>query len=397
MPVSYRAVSISNMNRVLTLLALPMVLLFLGCKQKRPLVKKQHCVKYASLPVKYAKGFSVDYYYGFRVITISNPQVPNRVIATYVLKNNKKPLPLDFASAKQINYPAQKTVCFSTTHIAFMDELGLTDSIIGVTNSRFVYNTKVHQNIKRGLTYDVGADNSPDYEKIISLKPDVIMTYGDAEGNDASDTKLNRMGGAVVINFDYMEQHPLARAEWIKFIGVLYNMEDVADSIFNDIETKYNAVKDSVTNIRASKQPRVVCNSPFKGIWYMPCGENYTCKLIADAGGDFIWKDANNSNGLNLSLDYESVFEKAHNADYWLLNSTSSSIRELVEMDSRNKSFLAIQVKSVFNYDKRKTASGGLDFWESGVCHPERILRDLATIFYPQHFTYPLFYYQQVK
>jgi iron complex transport system substrate-binding protein len=34
----------------------------------------------------------------------------------------------------------------------------------------------------------------------------------------------------------------------------------------------------------------------------------------------------------------------------------------------------------VYNFLRRTTPSGANDFWESGVVHPERILRDLQKI-----------------
>ena len=37
--------------------------------------------------------------------------------------------------------------------------------------------------------------------------------------------------------------------------------------------------------------------------------------------------------------------------------------------------------RRVFNNNRRQTPSGGSDFWESGNVRPDRILRDLRTIF----------------
>jgi len=34
----------------------------------------------------------------------------------------------------------------------------------------------------------------------------------------------------------------------------------------------------------------------------------------------------------------------------------------------------------VFNNNRRQTPAGGSDFWESGVIHPDLVLRDLSLI-----------------
>ena len=41
----------------------------------------------------------------------------------------------------------------------------------------------------------------------------------------------------------------------------------------------------------------------------------------------------------------------------------------------------AVKERRVFNNNRRQTPSGGSDFWESGNVRPDRILRDLRTIF----------------
>jgi len=97
--------------------------------------------------------------------------------------------------------------------------------------------------------------------------------------------KLDALHINSVLDLDYKEQDPLGRAEWLKFMAAFYGREKEADSIFNETEKNYLALKEKVKGV--SKKPAVFCNLPFKEIWYMPCGENYIALLIADAGGDF--------------------------------------------------------------------------------------------------------------
>ncbi len=47
----------------------------------------------------------------------------------------------------------------------------------------------------------------------------------------------------VIYNGDWVESSALAKAEWIKFFGVLFNKEREADSIFNTIEKNYSEAK----------------------------------------------------------------------------------------------------------------------------------------------------------
>lgn len=179
-----------------------------------------------------------------------------------------------------------------------------------------------------------------------------------------------------------MEQDPLARAEWIKFVAVFFDKEYEADSLFQIVESEYNHLKSIVSGYK--NQPKVFCNLPFKDVWYMPCGDNYMTHLIADAGGDFLWKEYDATNGLNLSLDYEAVYNKAAKADFWINPGTAKSLAEIEAADIKNRQFHAFQKASVFNNNARLSNSGGFDFWESGVVYPNLVLADLIAIFHPE-------------
>jgi iron complex transport system substrate-binding protein len=74
------------------------------------------------------------------------------------------------------------------------------------------------------------------------------------------------------------------------------------------------------------KQPlQVVCNVPYEDIWYVPGGNNYRANLLADAG--IIYPRAQTDNSGSLSLDVETVYPIALQADAWLLILTHRNTR----------------------------------------------------------------------
>ncbi|MBL0309464.1 MAG: hypothetical protein IPP77_07270 [Bacteroidetes bacterium] len=121
-------------------------------------------------------------------------------------------------------------------------------------------------------------------------------------------------------------------------------------------------------------------------------------RLIEDAGGDFLWKNTNANNGLNLNLDYEAVYNKAAEADFWINSGFAKSLADIKAADSKNTFFKAWKTNKVFNNNLRNTPAGGFDFWESGTVNPDLILSDLITIFHPDFIpAHQLYYYQQLK
>lgn len=384
------------MNRV-WLLVICYWLLVASCHQKGSSHEaiRTHSVKGTSFSIKYAKGFSVDYYGGFKVITVKDWRDSTKIFAQYILIPKGDSVPIHFSNSIVINTPVRKVVCISTNHIAELSRLNLTDSIAGVANVNLIYNEEVVNCVRENKIADLGNDEL-NYEKMVELTPSFVFTSGDWDGGDKMKMKLKSLHIKSVLNLDYREQEPLARAEWIKFTAAFYDREVEADSIFNEVEKNYLSLKEKVNSVSA--KPTVFSNLPFKEIWYMPCGENYMAKLIAEAGGDFLWKDAKATNGLNLNLDYEAVYAKAADADIWLCNGFARSLAEIKSADKKNTFFKAYKTGNVFNNDKRNTSSGGFYFWESGAVNPDKILADLIFIFHPELLpNHELYYYRKLK
>ena len=135
---------------------------------------------------------------------------------------------------------------------------------------------------------------------------------------------------------------------------------------------------------------------PWKGTWYMSGGKSFQAKLFKDAQGYYLWADSPKESGMPLNI--ETVIEKAINADVWLNTNSINSLEEIKSSDERFTAFKAFKSGRVFNFNKRVNISGGNDYWESGVVHPDWILRDLIKIFHPiMAKDYEFIYYQQLK
>ena len=55
-----------------------------------------------------------------------------------------------------------------------------------------------------------------------------------------------------------------------------------------------------------SKHPKVMINTPYAGSWFMASTESYVARLIADAGGDYIYKK--NTSNRSLPIDLEEAY-----------------------------------------------------------------------------------------
>ncbi len=331
--------------------------------------------------IAYAKGFRIVEFPGYTKINVHNPwQGAENISFTYYLVNSENDVPKELTGKIVIRTPVKKIVCLSTTHIALLEFVDEISSIVGMSSPQFVTNNEVINAISRGEITDVGYEKNLDFEKIVHLNPDLVLAYGIGSEVTGYMKKLNELGITVVLNGEYLEKEPLAKAEWVKFIAAFYNKENVALMKFDKLARQYNFLKDIAS--KEKDKPLILTGLPWKGVWYMPGGESFAAQFIKDAGGSYLWNK--NRSIEALPLDMETVYEKALNADCWINPGAASGIKDILRVDKRLGELDVIQTGMIFNNNAVVNKKGGNDYWESGVTNPHLILKDLVKIFHPE-------------
>ena len=117
--------------------------------------------------------------------------------------------------------------------------------------------------------------------------------------------------------------------------------------------------------------------------------------MISDAGGIYLWKE--NSQRESLPLNFEKVMDRANQATIWINTGNANTLNEILNEDPRLGNIKSFKNKQVYNNNAKMNASGGNDFWESGITHPQLVLKDLIKIFHtevlPNH---SLVYYKKL-
>jgi len=351
-------------------------------------------------PVKKARADLNKYAHGFQIIPMGeimrldvfNPWENARNFTySYYLIPKSIAVPDSLASRKIIRTPVEKVVVLSTTHIGFIEKLGFESSIIGVSGKDFVTNSIVKKGIEQGLVHDVGYDQNLNYELLLQMKPDLVMAYGIGSDVAAHPSKMNDLNIPVVINAEYLEETPLGRAEWLVFTGSFYNQTEHAQQVFNKIVMEYDSLKNLVS--ATSHKPLVLSGLPYKDNWWVPGGKSYMANMIADAGGDYLWKDNPSRESFVVSL--ESAIVKASQAEVWINTGQTHSIQEILESDERFKIIPSLQKKMVYNDNKEMNPTGGNEVWETGAANPQDLLRDLILMFHPEIKIDRAFHYYQ--
>ena len=344
--------------------------------------------------VDYAKNFTIEHKEGYKLLTVLTPWASATEPLLYVLVPKGQPDPSGVEGAMIVHTPVESFGSLSSTYLPFLEQVGELESLVAVSSGAYVFNPEVQNWLQAGAVSEVGSGAEVNVERLVDLNPELVMTSASGYLEYDSHPQLLEAGLKVVINSDYLEQNPLGRAEWGKFIAAFFDKEVEADRLFDEMVTRYQQTKDLTSGL--TERVTVLTNTAYEGIWYMPGGESYIAIFLEDAGADYVFKGSEGSGA--QPLDLEVVLEQAKDADYWINVGAMSDLASLAAMDARYADFKAFQDGNVYTYSKRVNELGAVDYFESGAAAPDVILMDLIKVFYPDLAPdHEFVYYQALK
>jgi iron complex transport system substrate-binding protein len=296
----------------------------------------------------------------------------------YVLIPSGSNIPKHIAAAQIIEVPVKNMVVTSTSHLPFLDLLDASANLVGFPNTKYVSSTRIRSRIDQGLVKEVGDIDGLDFEILIELQPELVVSY--ISGADRNEIKqLKQAGIPTVLNLDFLENSPLGRAEWIKFMGLLLGKFEFADSVFKGIERNYLELQ-ALVDIPMDR-PKVFSGIVYGDTWFAPGGNSFVSKFIQDAGGDYSWSDYPDYGSIELS--FEAILERNTHTEFWIGSGAYTSRKDLQASDHRYAYFQAFKNDRVYNYHGRIGATGGFEYLETAGARPDLVLGDIIKILHP--------------
>jgi iron complex transport system substrate-binding protein len=329
-----------------------------------------------TISLRYVTNLTLVKHNGFTVATVRNPWDTTKILHTYLLVPKSAEISDSMPKGTIVRTPLSNALIYSSVHNSLVADLGALEAIKGVCDSKYISNKEIAGRIAAGTVTDCGNSQSPDIEKIIRLSPDAILLSPYENSNGYG--KLSQLNIPIVECADYMENSPLARAEWMKFYGILFGKEAEADSMFNATEQQYIALKKSVESI--SKRPSVMTDAIYSGTWYVPGAYSTTACFIRDAGGKNPFDTYKQAGSAAISP--EQALYTAHNADIWLVRYSSPTDLTLEEFNKENaiySQFDAFKQKNVYGCNTAKSL-----IYEDMSFHPQLLLAEMIGIFHPE-------------
>ena len=343
-----------------------------------------------TLSLKYSTLLNIVRYNGYTMAEVRNPWNKGKVLHTYILVPRDAEMPEGLPHGSVIRTPVQRAAVFTTVHCSLLTTLGHGDNIVAVADLKYIKVPYVQQQVKAGRIADCGSGLSPVVEKIIDVKPDIIMLS--PFENSGGYGKLEDIDIPLVECAEYMENSPLARAEWMKFYGLLYGEEQQTDSLFAVVDSSYHVLKDKA--LKAGTGRTMIIDKMVGSVWYVPGGQSTIGQMIHDAGGRYAWADDDHSG--SLSLPFETVLEQGGEADVWLYRYSSDHTTNYSELLSEHRGYSQLKAwrdREVYACNVEKTL-----FYEETPFRPDFLLSDFIRILYPDLPNLPpLRYYEKLK
>ncbi len=306
---------------------------------------------------KYAKNFAITYYKNFTLLK-TGPKNDELLVANGHV-NCTTTLPIFKNDARRI-------VATSTTHLPILAFFELEGRLVAFQGTNYISNKKFNVSAVTNINYQLNA------EELIKLKADIVFAYAANIPFWKTVKDYQQLNIPVILIWDFLETHPLARAEWVVLQAHLVGKSKEAIVHFEKMEKDYNAIKNGV---KAEAKKRALVGDIQNGKWVTCGGRSDLAQLIGDAGGMLVLA---NDKAETQFIALEKVFSliNKNRPDVWLPQNNWQNKKPLAA-DSRYKHFDQIPI---FNNNKLVNASGFNDYWESGVARPDLVLKDLVSI-----------------
>lgn len=367
------------MLRVIIIIA--SLLITISCKEQSTIQLANN-----AQTIEYAKWFKISEGEGYKLLEIVNPWDTTTMLGSYVLVPKSNSLPATLPSGVVVRTPVERVVVFSGVDAGVIDFIGEGSKISGVCDGKYFSTPSIKERIESGDIVDLGMSNMPSIEKLIAIRPELIIV---SPYQNSDFGAIEKMKIPVVKSVSYMENTPLGQSQWICFLAEFFNKSQLAEEQFTQIVSRYNSAKEIVNTVGSPKT--LLPGKRYGASWHVAAGNSYMANIYKDAKANYPWA-SNNTTG-SLSLSFEEVLSKAKGADIWVItyNNTQNEMNydQLKSEFANYVNFDAFKNRKVFGCNSATTP-----IFERALLTPDLLLSDYIKMLYPEimeHYNFTFF------
>ena len=276
--------------------------------------------------------------------------------------------------ATTVQLPLRSVAVGSTTHVPYICALGRVDAIAACAHIEQVRDPAFQERARQARIMEIATGDGLDREVLAALGPQALFGY--PFGRDEGQV-LQGLAIPTIEVSEYLEEHPLGRAEWLRFFGTLFGEEHKSDSLFAGIRARYERLRVDSTK---TERPTVLFGSVWNGQWWVPPGNSYMARLIEDAGGRYVFADRIGEG--NIAVDMETMITVGAQADHWGMIADIEKYPQCSDFtngDKRLAAFRAVQTNRLFCGNTRES-----DLFGQALIEPDVVLQDLRWHLLPE-------------
>lgn len=259
----------------------------------------------------YAKLFKLDYYKGgYKGITVTAKDGTTQKILT-VPEGMDTPTEIE-SDTIVLQMPLTNVLISSTPTISLINAMGALDRVSLTTtayDSWYIDSVKAAMDAKK-ITY-IGDYKEPDYEILATTAPAFSVFPLTLSTTPQVIEKFAELNIPIMLEQSAYEDHPLARVEWVKLYGALFDSEDAANAVFAE-QMKY---VEEIPSIKTDETVAIFYVTS-NNVLYARKGGDYMSKMVELAGGDYIFSDMNPDETGTNKMDFESFYAQAKDVDH---------------------------------------------------------------------------------
>ncbi len=311
---------------------------------------------------EYATGFKVTRFGDYSVISIPNS-------GEYLLIPEGSEAPAGLPEGVTLLYkPLDKSYLVSTSAMDLIVTCGALDRIaLSGTKASDWYVDEAKEAMESGDILYAGRYRAPDYELLLESGCDIAIENTMIYHEPAVKEKLEELGIPVLVETSSYEKDPFGRLEWIRLYGVLFGLEEEADSYF------YSQV-DELSEMLGDKTDTGMTVAFFhvtaNGSINVRKNGDYITSMIEMAGGSYVPENAGEGeNALStMNMQMEDFYAGAKDADILIYNSTIAgeitSVEELIALNPLFADFKAVKEGRVYCTERNlfQQTTGMTDF-----------------------------------
>ena len=310
--------------------------------------------------------FQPKYAKGFRVVKSGNDTL------IQFLSHSDSHSVSHSVSLSQIN--PERIALLSTTHTYFIDALDGMKNVCGVTYADRIQLGKLQEQISNGTTQNLTKNGDVNLEDLLMLNPTVLFS-GPFEPTDYR----SKLPGCVVIpTSEYLEEHPLGKAEWIYVFGYVLRKNVLARELFLEIENAYIGAMQGHAEGHAEGasqgSTKVFFATNNGSDWTVANNQSYWAILLKDAGAEYVGAEEGVG---NLNFDKERMLFALNEADAYgeLVYFPNTSNVSLSKLHPEFIQTVPFQHKNIFICN---AANNG--FFDKALLEPHILLQELKQV-----------------